>query len=542
MLSLRSYWTYLRIINDYRWMDPWFHGEELCRFLEELEANEEDGLILTWRGSGKTGMITQPMPAWWLAKNHYGRVGISNAIEDKAAKMGKVAAAIITNNRAYKLCFPHVRPSEKWGEAGYYLDVAAEEIFGSKERVDPSISTYGIRGNITGAHLNGGFIFDDLLNMDYSKSVAMRRRAEEFFTEVINIIDPGVPIRGCATRWTYDDYCGKIETGELLGPRGRLRIYKTGVTKKDKAGNPTLVWPQHTYKDSRGMKVKAGETFSRLEAKKKTLKGLFSALYYNEPVANEDIQFDLSMIHTFKTLPPPFELGPVGRIGVECESQGTSLLSTFSVMMRTERRVFQIEKLTAGRMDKKERIRSILQPVIKYGTFNIREDLYRREDNLGEELRTFDKGSDDALDACSYLIKMCDINRIDVYPIVNIAVDPAFSAEYYSDWTAIVAGCAFQGQFWILDCVKFQTNRTDYIVRMLFSMYDKFNNLAFKQAQESKIYKPGYKSLGARRNNVIRRGGFPWGGDSFDVDLSIIQRERKENKLDGNSIKINQTV
>ena len=533
LLALKSYWFFLRIVNDYRWMDPWFHGTELCTFLEDLQNNNEDGLILVWRGGGKSGMITQPMPAWWLAKDPYARCGIANATESRAGQMIRAAAAIVSGNKLYQNCFPNVRPSSKWGEDGYYLDtlVQQENIYGSHERIDPSLGSYGISGNITGSHYNGGFIFDDLLNETFSRSPKMRQRSEKFFAESINCIDPSTPVVGCATRWTYDDYTGKIESGELTGPKGRFRVFKTGVERVVN-GKSQIVWPRQTYIDIQGKSVLVGESEESLRAKKTTLKYLYSALYMNEPVTGDDVQFDIPKIGFFQTLPPPFELGPVNKIVVEAESQARSIMSAFHMIQKQENRKYIVETITSKREDKKTRIRSVLQPLIADNRFMIREDLWRRTDSLGEEIRTFDKGYTDCIDACVYCIQSLENyqgSMSDTFPVVHIAVDPAFSEAAYSCYTGIVAGCYFQNQFWALDCVRIQTDRSDYIVRMVFAMADKFQNLAYKRERDRKQLKEGFRSLGARVTNRSKRRYSSrdfYGKDdrSFEIDLSVMQR------------------
>jgi len=529
MLASTSYWTYLRIVIDYRWMDPWFHGEELCKFLEDLEESGDDGLALVWRGAGKSGMITEPMPAWWLAKNPYKRVGVANATGDGAARMIRTSAAIVSGNGAFKRCFPDCVPSSKWGEDGYYLDVASgDDTFGTRERKIPSLSAYGVRGNITGAHFDGGFIFDDLLNEETADSATHRRRVEKFFGEMCNTIDLGAPLRGCCTRWTYDDYCGKIESGELQSKQGRLRIFKVGVTTYDHAKKKqVLVAPHRKWYDDLGNEYGYGETEESLVALKKANGHRFSALYYNEPVMDDDIQFDIQKIQTFPTLPPPFELGPVARVGVECESQSAALMSTIDVMMRQEGRKIAIDKLTTQKKNKHDRIRSVVQPAVYQNQLCVRRDLMDRDDNLGQELRTFDKGSDDCLDALTYGIELCKGQKDDIFPMVHIAVDPAFTDETYSDHTAILAITRFQDQFWVLDCMRFQTNRADYIVRMIFAMFDKMQSFSFEQSSNKKRSKKiGFRSSRSVRHNRPKKGGWST-NESFDIDLTGYQRKRE---------------
>ena len=530
-MALRRYWFYLRIVLDYRWMDPWLHGEEVCAFLDLCELEEKDCCVLMPRGTGKTGSITQPRPAWWLARKPDSRVLLANAEEKKAAKMARSSANIMALNPIYRRCFPDVRPSNKWGEDGYYLDSLAgdeDEFTINVERVDPSLGSYGIRGNITGAHVNGGMILDDLINAEMARHPNEVKRAGRFFSEAINCIDPGTPLVVCATRWTYHDYCGDIERGELRGRRGRLEVLKLGATRKNsKTGKEELLYPAQSWKDDRGTEHHVGMTFENLEDFKRQLKGLFPALYYNEPVLDEDCLFDVHLLKRYSGLGElGFELGPIGRIAIEQESQASSLMSTINLLMAKEGVRLAIEGVRSGRVSKKERILATMQPLIADGLFHMREDSWQREDGLGEEMRTFDKGYDDALDAHAYCIMLCQQSPNEDPPRVNIAVDPAFTEQEYSDYSAIAVGCMRDGEYYELETIKFQTNRADVLVRMLFNVAKKFDNLASNSPKQAKRGMRGFSSYQARaRTPQLKRGGFYKDTHTFDVDLRGFMRD-----------------
>lgn len=534
IIAQKNYWFFLRVVLDYRWMDPWLHGEEVCRFLDQLEEDNEDGLVLMPRGTGKTGSITSCRPAWYLARNPHLRVLLANAEEKKAAKMGRANANIITNNIFYQRCFPNVRKGDKWGEDGYFLDsvVAADNAMITYERLDPSLSTYGIRSNVTGSHINGAMILDDLISSEMARSKKEVQRAEYFFKEAINVIDPGTPLLVCATRWTYHDYCGKIEEGELRGRRGRLKVLKLGITRKNKATKKDeIIFPHQFWEDDQGNKHEVGFTWENLEDLKTQLKGLYAALYYNKPVLDEDCQFDLDRIKRFKHYSElNFELGPVSKVAVEVESQAKAFISTIQLMAKKENRRLPIETVTSGRTNKEERIRCAIQPLVSDMLFNMREDHYQRDDSLGEEMRNFPKGYDDCLDAHAYCINLCQNAPKSDIPFVNIAVDPAFTDQDYSDYTAIAVGCMYDGEYYALDTIRFQTNRAEHIVRMIFNTFDKFDRLALKKESPKKPRITGFSSTQARarRGRSSRRNGVYRDAHTFNVDLSAFKHAAEE--------------
>ena len=96
--------------------------------------------------------------------------------------------------------------------------------------------------------------------------------------------------------------------------------------------------------------------------------------------------------------------------------------------------------------------------------------------SLGEQLRTFDKGQDDLLDALAYCISMARAPKGEEDPRPYIAVDPAYTVNRKSDHTGIAVGCRWKGHFWLLDCQKFKTDKPDVIARMVFRMYDKWHS------------------------------------------------------------------
>lgn len=523
-------------------MDPWFHGEEVCAFLEDLDRNSEDGLLLMPRGTGKSGMVTQCMPAWTLAKHPHKRVFIGNAEEKRAQNMARTNANTMRSNSLYRKCFPHVRPSGKWGDDGFFLDTSSEDSLVTVERIDPSLRGYGIRSNVTGSHINGLMILDDLINDESSKSPEQLKRAERFFKECINLIDPGTPLRMCATRWNYHDLYGKIEKGELQGRQGRIRVLRLGITRNRKKRDGTIekeiLFPLRKWKDNFGAEHEVGFTWDTINALRKQLRGMFSSLYMNNPVLDEDVLFDVNMLKRFKHINDlPFQVGGTGRVLVEAEAGGKALISTIQLMMRQENRRLAVEPVTTRLKEKKSRIMGALQPWIASGKFNIREDDWQREDGgLGEELRTFPKGHDDCLDAHTYCIDACSDTEPGLMPTVSFAVDPAFTDEDYSDWTAIAAGCKYDGEYYALETIRFQTNRAEVIVRMLFNIVDKYVRLAAKplsQRRGSAIvgFSSSQSKPRSRRRRSFARGKIYHDGHTFDIsDLSVLHGKGREEK------------
>lgn len=506
-LAQRDYWLFLRDVLLYEWLDPWFHGEEVCTFLAQTEGSTR--AILMPRGSGKSSMVTVPMPAWRLARDPMCRVMVCNATEPKASQFCRASAQIIANHPRYKKCYPYLVPSDKWGEGGYYVDISAfDKSQGSVERIDASLKSWGITSNVTGAHVNGETIFDDLINREISRSPTQLRRVEDFYSEALNCTDAGTTVTICGTRWVYGDYYGKLISGDLGGNEGPVNILKLGYLRKNEHGHNELIWPQKTFIDlATGKPNTAGYTWEKIKEQKKNLGALFSALYENEPVVDEDRKFDLDLIKKFKEI--PFETGAIASVYIEVESQAQALYDGVRRCMQQEGRVFRLERVTSKKVSKRERILSTLQPLIADVRFNMPLRLWEGGDNIGEELRTYDKGKDDCLDACSYVAALAKENK-EGAPRVYIAVDPAFSVDSYSDYTAIAAGCVVDGEFYLLDLLRFQTDRVDVIARQIFRMYDKFHKRATNRPKRFDLNIQGHRS-----GNVSHQPYFVSGEEPF---------------------------
>lgn len=470
-VARESYWVYLTEVLGLYLLDPWLHGEEIAPFIEQDPFSSKIALLP--RGAGKTTAITVPLSPWLLAKSPLDLISICNAREDKAAKMARSSATIIQKNERYQWCFPQVKPSKKWGENGYYVDISE---FGIGDRVDPSIGSLGTSSNITGSHINGLILHDDLINKEIARHPNQIRAVEEFFRESLNCIDPGTPMVVCGTRWTYFDFYGKILEGEIVDRDNKpFKVLKMGITRED----GSIIWPTRTYVDISGKERQCGYTHAFIQAQRKIQGAYFSALYYNEPVIDADRQLDVAKIKTFKGT-PFFPVGQVYGVGVEVNaSQGAALKFPLFNLKQREGRNLRILELRAqpgeAKMDKHDKLRAHLQDLISEMRLNVREDLMSdRVDGIGRELRDFPKGRDDCLDALVNAILMCKESPPGRAPLVYIAVDPAFSID--GDFTAIIAVTLWEDEFYVLDQLCFRTDRTDVLVRQIFRMADRWNS------------------------------------------------------------------
>lgn len=471
----RDYWIYINDVVGSRQFDEWLHGEEIGDFLKDCHESGDAGLLLAPRSHGKSTYVTIPLPAWWLAHDPTTPTMIANAREDKAGKMIRACASIIERNKRYQACFPNIRPSQKWGEGGYTIDM--ELAMGgevSVDRIDNSISCYSVKSNVTGSHIPGGMILDDLINFIIASSPVELQNVESFVRELMNCLDPGAPLLVAGTRWVFTDFYGQIIDGDVIGPNNRpFKVLKLGVTDKD----GDMIWPVRTYVDMRGTPRVSGYSFEWLAAQKKNQREKFSALYYNEPQLDEDRQFDISAISTFSRIADlPFELGGVGALIVESGAQqGAALMYPLIKAKRESQLKVRVVEVSQRKMDKHDHIRSVLQPLVNDFRLHIHHDIWEGKTGLGQEIRDFDKGRDDCLDALKWLALNVRDTKEGERPQVFIAIDPAFTVSTSADFTAIIAGCMYREDLYVLEQMHFRSDRTDVIVRKLFDMAKRFS-------------------------------------------------------------------
>lgn len=522
-LCSQSYWAFLRIGLGYRWMDPYWHGEVISTFIDQNVGN--DKVVILPRGSGKTAMITTPYPVWKICQNPLLLCQITNAAEDKARAFTKTVANLLTKTPRIKKLYPMIKPATgAWSVKGYRLDTeflmnqlreSGVEQEGALDRTDPTLASYGMRGNITGAHV-GLQLHDDLITHEIARSPLLLERCEQFLKEAFRCCDAHGEIMIAGTRWLYGDYYGKILEGDLSAHKGPFKVLKHGVYKPD----GSLVWPQRTFFDMSGNLNMAGYTEDQLtEAKKDSF---FSALYLCEPKSEHESVLDVTMVNVFDTL--PFPIGYMDFVCFEKEGAGSMIAENFSHQCRQEgRHEIRVTTVSSGRkLSKEAKIASILGTEVNNGRLHVHRTVWKGNDNLGDEMRRFGQsvGHDDLLDCCTYLAKLAKEPKPNEMPRPVIIIDPGFTDKKQSDPTAIVCGVRMNGDLWILDARRIRTVRPEVLSAEIFRMYYHWNNAEKKAVTtKRKVYNGvrGFYSLTRGRGNQsrVKEGG-------FTVDLSLL--------------------
>lgn len=526
-LCSQSYWAFLRVGLGYRWMDPYWHGEVIANFIDQNIGN--DKVIILPRGSGKTATVTTPYPVWRICQDPLLLCQITNAAEDKARMFTSTVATLLTKTPRISRMYPMIKPKVgSWSAKGYKLDTEflinqlkeeGMENEGALDRTDPTLASYGMRGNITGAHV-GLQLHDDLITHEIARSPLLLERCEQFLKEAFRCCDAHGEIVIAGTRWLYGDYYGKLLEGELSAHKGPFKVLKHGVYKAD---GVTLVWPQSTYIDMSGNLQMAGYTEEQLDEAKKD--SFFSALYLCEPRSEHEAILDSSMVNVFDTV--PFPVGYMDGVCFEKEGAGAMIAENFSHQCRMEgRHEIRVTTVSAGRkLSKEAKIATTLGNEVNNGRLHVNRTVWKGNDNLGDEMRRFGtaKGHDDLLDCCTYLARLAKEPKPNEMPRPMIVIDPGFTDKKSSDPTAIVCGVRFNGDLWILDAKRIRTTRPEVLASEIFRMFYHWNNAEKKAVtQNKKVYTGvrGFYSLtrGRTKSREIQQGG-------FTVDLSLLKNK-----------------
>ena len=527
-IAKADYWFFLKFICGYKFMDPWDHGEELVWFIGKNRGKPK--MILLPREGAKTGLVTIPYVPFLLATDPTLRSILTNVREPKAKLFARQAAAII-ELPMYQKCFvnerfePYVTPSKVWGNDGYNIEsrsIQGETIGG---RVDPTLKGLGVEGNITGAHVRA-MLHDDLINEDTVKSVAEMSKAEAFFRESLICVDPGGELILCCTRWRYNDFYGKIQRGEIQSKSGPFEVLLRGaerVVLNDEGEHVVEIFnPYRTYIDMNGHIQHVGYTKEALAAMKITHGVNYFALFQNQPLSHEAHDFNLDQIREFVEPPRNIVYGAAPRVGMEVDTGGELLYQNFIEMARDTGKAIAVEKLRAPKnKDKHTKIRLVLQPVIEAGRLYIREDLWRKEGSLGQEIREFDKGDDDALDALTYCIERAPKHKLGSPVQPYIAVDFAYTATKQSNHTAIICGYWYGDDFYVVECDKFKAQKIDFKVGRVIRMWEKYAAAKTSSKPSSSTF---VRTMGGPNNSYVRRQRSRF----QDIDWGQGRYEKKE--------------
>lgn len=170
-------------------------------------------LILAPRNHGKTAIVCESIPLWYIGKHPTTTNQIISATDGIAKTRVSKIANVIRNNPRYISLFGELYPGSdqtyRWSPSGEAIEVKIdrEAIFERDGDIarDPTLTAYGIQTSVEGGRANLQ-IFDDVINSRNAKSASERATILERFEQAfMPMLYPDGVRFIIGTRYHYQD-------------------------------------------------------------------------------------------------------------------------------------------------------------------------------------------------------------------------------------------------------------------------------------------------------------------------------------------------
>ncbi|MHA1549942.1 MAG: phage terminase large subunit [Alphaproteobacteria bacterium] len=175
-----SFLHFISVWNERAGFSTPDHHLQIAIWLERLyKGLDQKGLLMAFRNSGKSTLVGL-FCGWCLLQNPENRIIILSADSTLATKMSRHVRRIIERHPLTISLIP--KKKEQW--AGQTFSVERKQ----NDR-DPSVSAFGVTGNITGARADI-VIFDDVEIPKNSNTEQKREDLRERLSELEFILSP----------------------------------------------------------------------------------------------------------------------------------------------------------------------------------------------------------------------------------------------------------------------------------------------------------------------------------------------------------------
>lgn len=189
-------------------------GGELTRL-----GRDYDRLLLTTPPQvGKSTLVSELLPFWWLAHHPSQRSGIASYAASLAIKKSRAVRRHVIEHGA---------------EFGLEMRRGESSVYDWSTTAGGGIRATGVGGSLTGFPITGIGVCDDPhKDRRDADSLRMRNRVWEWWSSVfLSRLRPGVPVVLVMTRWHEDDLAGRVLRHEgIFGYGGRWRVVHLPAT------------------------------------------------------------------------------------------------------------------------------------------------------------------------------------------------------------------------------------------------------------------------------------------------------------------------
>jgi len=228
------------------------------------------------RDHGKTTQVCLRI-LWELGRDPNLRIKIVCASEAIALDRTRFLRRSIEQNPKVGLVFPHLAKGEPWSDRGFAV-ARRPGILG------PSVAAFGIGSASTGTRADL-LVCDDVVDVKSIHSKAQRdRTAEDFFNNLLNLLEPSGRFWGLSTPWHADDLNARLKKNPAY------RLFRRAI-------GPDLepVWEAHWPKTA-------------LEARRAEIgSAAFARGYRLTPVAEDELVIRPEWVQTWTERPERFD-------------------------------------------------------------------------------------------------------------------------------------------------------------------------------------------------------------------------------------------
>jgi len=263
-----------------------FHYKNVCKLLDQPRKK----LIRLWllpRGFLKTTLITITQAISLQINNPSIRVAIISSVLANASDMVTAIGFPYLTNEKFRMLFPEWCPKKMgmpettWTQTEIHVPNR-----GGRPVLEGTFEAFGADSTTTSRHFDH-LIIDDLVTRENTTTRDQMNKVREMWRSIFPLRDnPQTPIDVIGTRWDDYDLYGDLEKDpdiEVI----KFAAYAT------EDGVKIPFWPER-YPIDELMKIKSGP---------KTGSYLFSCLYMNDPIPQEDAVFKKSYFKYFRYNP-----------------------------------------------------------------------------------------------------------------------------------------------------------------------------------------------------------------------------------------------
>lgn len=422
--------------------------KKVCDFVQD-NAKKKKLLILLPRGTFKSSIITIGYTLWRIAQNPSDRILIANATFPMAVQfLGQIKNHLQRNDEFKAIFGDLTATADSWREDR--ITVSREKSYEQKE---PTVSAFGIGGNLVGSHFNVALL-DDVVARENITTKDQIEKVKDFYKDSLDLVDANVgghkEVILIGTTWHWGDlyawiqdpdngfsndfavlrmpaYEGEWKKGKLLFPK-KLGWKQLAELKRQQGSSHFSA--QYMLDPVPSDKSVFKNDFKRYE--ETDLKGLrLNKFVAVDPALSEKKEADYSamicigvdsqnnwyildiwrdQVQPKRLLDQIFYWNEKWRpitFGVETTAFQKVLKYFLYEEMRRRNTSFPVKELSHTELSKDQRIRG-LQPRYEMGTvFHPQKNSMKYSDYLEDELSRFPRGkNDDLIDALANMLEI----------------------------------------------------------------------------------------------------------------------------------------